>query len=162
MEIWKTIKRYKDYQVSDLGNVKSFKRCNVIYVKKELSKKGYYRVALFKDGVRKYFSVNRLVAEAFIPNLENKPQVNHINGIKTDDNVKNLEWCTQSENMKHAYKNGLNFANSGSKCNLSKLTEKEVKEIRQIGNSMYRKEVAKIYGVNRLTIGHIVNNKSWK
>ena len=162
MENWKEVKGFEDYQVSNLGNVKSLKRGKIILIKKETCVKGYYRVALFKDGVRKYFSLSRLVAEVFIPNLENKPQVNHINGIKTDNRLENLEWNTQSENMKHAYKNGLNFAHKGSKCNLSKLTDKEVEEIRKIGNSMYRKEVAKIYGISRITVGDIVNNKTWK
>lgn len=64
---------------------------------------GYYQVGLRKDGKRYFIGVHRLVAQAFIPNPENKSCINHINGIRTDNRVENLEWCTYSENMKHSY-----------------------------------------------------------
>lgn len=70
-------------------------------------RRGYLQVLLYEEGKPHPKKVHRLVAEAFIPNLDNKPQVNHINGDKTDNRVKNLEWCTNSENQLHAYKNGL-------------------------------------------------------
>src|SRR5699024_1348986 len=73
--------------------------------------------SLYKDKIPKYFPVHRLVAMAFIPNPDNKPQVNHINGNKKDNCVKNLEWCTSSENNLHAYKTGIN---KGSKPWLGK------------------------------------------
>ena len=77
----------------------------------------YLRVSLYKQKKPKYFPVHRLVAMAFIPNPENKPQVNHINGNKKDNRVENLEWCTSSENNLHAYKSGIN---KGSKPLLGK------------------------------------------
>jgi hypothetical protein len=64
-------------------------------------------VDLCKNGKKKTFLVHRLVATAFIPNPDNKPYINHINGNKTDNRLENLEWCTQSENMKHSYRTGL-------------------------------------------------------
>lgn len=74
---------------------------------------GYLRVLLVIKKKRHYKSVHRLVAQTFIPNPENKPQVNHINGIKTDNRVENLEWCTISENILHSFRTGLNKADKG-------------------------------------------------
>lgn len=108
-EIWKDIKGYKGlYEVSNLGRVRSVdritrhgrKRKSQIR-KPELSNVGYQRIWLCKDGKETRFAVHRLVAQTFIPNTENKPVVNHINEIKTDNRVENLEWVTHSENLNH-------------------------------------------------------------
>ena len=101
-EIWKDIKDYEGlYQVSNLGNVK---RNNHILYK---TKRTYYGVILSKNNIKKYKNIHRLVAETFIPNPDNKPQVNHIDGNKLNNNKNNLEWVTISENGKHAYRIGL-------------------------------------------------------
>ena len=110
MENWKDIKGYEGfYQVSDLGRVKSLERdvyCQngiVRHIEEKilvpnLNNKGYQYVGLSKNGKRKGMLVHRLVALAFIPNLENKSQINHKNEIKNDNVVENLEWCTASYN----------------------------------------------------------------
>lgn len=102
MENWKQVPilEYKDlYEISNRGRVYSVrnKRC----LQPKLSKTGYYRVSLSSHGIVKIVSIHRLVALAFIPNPENKPTVNHINEIKTDNRVENLEWATVAEQNVH-------------------------------------------------------------
>ena len=104
-EIWKDIEWYRwDYQISNLWWVKSLKfwKCKILKYWK--SNSGYLYVILVLWWKKNKYRVNRLVALAFIPNPDNKSQVNHINGIKNDNRVVNLEWVTASENMKHAYR----------------------------------------------------------
>src|SRR5690349_9031584 len=106
-EIWKDIPGYEDlYQVSNIGRVKSFKRGKEAVRVLSLKKSGYLYVCLC-NSINKHLRVNRLVALAFIPNPENKSDVNHKNGIKSDNRVENLEWNTPSENRQHAYRAGL-------------------------------------------------------
>jgi hypothetical protein len=103
-EEWKPIENYEDlYWVSNFGNVKSKRKDKKLSINLD----GYYVVNLCKNGKIKTFTVHRLVAQAFVPNPKNKPFVNHIDGDKLNNYYKNLEWCTQSENMKHASMLGL-------------------------------------------------------
>lgn len=109
-EMWLPVPAYEGlYEVSNLGRVRSLPRfgTNGKCVSVDLCR-GYQRVNLWKNGVLTHKLVHRLVAEAFIPNPENKSQVNHIDGNKRNNNVCNLEWVTASENQIHARMNGLN------------------------------------------------------
>lgn len=113
-EKWRDIPKFEGmYQASNYGRIKSLKRAKRKIMKQEVSNFGYLRIHLF--GHPKFF-VHRLIAQAFIPNPNNKPFINHKNGIKTDNRTENLEWCTQSENRIHAFKTGLakpNYAMKG-------------------------------------------------
>ena len=96
------------YMVNDNGDILKLCNCKKPYfLTPQKTQKGYLRVNIRDKGKIYCFRVHRLVAEAFIPNLDNKPQVNHKNGIKTDNRVKNLEWVSDEENKQHAIKHNL-------------------------------------------------------
>lgn len=101
---FKQIKDFPNYFISKCGKVLSTKNRKKIILKTGITKDGYLYVNLCKNKKVKLYTIHRLVAETFIINQENKSQVNHKNGIKTNNNVKNLEWCTQSENTKHSFR----------------------------------------------------------
>ena len=114
-EEWKEISGYEGYfEVSNYGNFRSkdryikYKTNGIrLYHGKDLKveecEDGYKRIVLMKDAIKHRYMCHRLVAKEFIPNLENKPYINHINGDRGDNRVENLEWCTKSENEKHSF-----------------------------------------------------------
>ena len=117
-ENWRPIKGYEGfYDISSFGRVKSIERkvsnghglvlLHERFLKPNILAKGYFQVTLYNGKTRKCFQVHRLVAEAFIPNDNNYPQINHKNGNKQDNRVENLEWCDNSMNQLHAWQMGL-------------------------------------------------------
>lgn len=157
------IQGYENYEIDELGQIWSLpkKTRKGIRMIKPLKhpKTGYMYVDLCMDGKIKKFTVHRLVALNLIPNPENKEQVNHINGDKTDNRVENLEWVTRSENQKHSILKGLRTA-KGVKNSQSKLSEKDVLLIR---NSKEKGSVlAKKLNISQSTICDIQKNRSWK
>ena len=175
MEEWRKVEKNDWYEVSNLGNVRSVDRkmwCvpNNSYslIKSKLlvpstnNSKGYERVQLCKNGKKTTESVHRLVALAFIPNPENKPQVNHIDGIKTNNNVENLEWCTNQENREHKIRVlGPWEPVRGSKNHMSKLKEEDVFNIVKLLKTKTATDIAKLYNVAQTTITEIIARRSW-
>lgn len=171
-EIWKDIEGYEGlYQVSNLGRVKRMRFINKnTNIEKEriksqkIRKDGYLEVALYKNGKGKYIQVHRLVAKSFIPNPKKLPQVNHRNGIKTDNRVENLEWVTPKENIVHAISTGLRkqFKTSnhnGENNPNSKLSKNEVLDI--INNKSNGLNIKNVYEKYKTKISYSGLEQIW-
>lgn len=133
-------------------------------LKQQKSRYGYMECELygFTLDTKKTKRVHRMVAEVFIPNPNNHPQVNHINGVKSDNSVENLEWCTASYNTKHAHDTGLASNYVGEKSVLSKLTEWEVHFIRYWFCKRYSvTSISKVFPCGSGNIYDIMRGKSW-
>jgi hypothetical protein len=159
-EIWKDVVGYEGiYSVSNLGRVRrellrTTGKPGKIMIP-YIDHKGYERLQLTANGVRRKFFIHRLVATAFIPNPGNKPQVNHIDGIPLNNKLSNLEWNTASENQQHAHRIGLH---KGFHTKIRKLTPEDVLKIRSYGASgVKHTDIAKVFMVNQSTISRIIN-----
>jgi hypothetical protein len=171
METWKTIPGFSRYEASTLGRLRSnnYKRTGKTKVlKPALCLDGYMKTML-QDDNKKYrsWTVHKFVTLAFYGEKGEGIEVNHKNGNKTDNRIENLEYCTRSHNMKHACRTGLMKPKRGSKNGHSKLTEKQVIEIRkhakEKGRRYGRDKLAEKYGVSSAHIKDIVNRRrnSW-
>ena len=165
MEIWKKINGFENYEISNLGGVRSMlKRPNkkgstFRILKPYKTKNGYIAIRLTIDKKAKNLLFHRLIAITFIENTNKKTQVNHKNGIKTDNRVENLEWCTPSENVIHSYE--VLEKNVYSR----KLNYRQVLDIRtELKNYKYGMVslIAKKYNVSKDIIGLIKKNKTYK
>lgn len=125
-----------------------------------IDRKGYYKVGLCKDGKSKMLAVHRLVAMAFHPNPDNKPQVNHKDTNKRNNHKDNLEWATNSQNMQHAHDNGLMNMRIGEKHPKAKLKAEDIPVIRSSTLSDY--ELAKQYGISRSAMREARIGKTWQ
>jgi len=154
-EIWKDIPNYEGmYQVSNLGRVKSLNYNHTGkegVLKPQSNKDGYYQVLLWEGGRRKTNKIHRLVMLAFLG--ESDLHVNHINGIKTDNRLENLEYCTRSENIQHAYDTGLID---------KKLTRACAERIKYGHQGMTQRAIAEIYGIGKSTVCQIRSGKLWQ
>lgn len=123
----------------------------------------YHTVRLFVKGKRYNVLLHRLVAGAFIPNPENKPEVNHKDGIKSHNYVNNLEWVTPSENILHAYRNGFKHQNTGEKNHNTKIKQKDAELICKLleENKLSMREIAEIIGCNKTIVKNIIAKKAW-
>lgn len=171
--IYKAIEDFERlYEINSAGIIQSLDRVVIDKrwgtkklkggIKKSIKNKyGYLRVNLHKGGKPHFFNVHRLVALAFIPNPDNKPMVNHKDGNKINNDVSNLEWCTALENSKHATATGLHNVR-GENNVTSKLTEKQVYEIRQLlSQKVPQIKLAEKYGVKQAHISSIKLYKTW-
>lgn len=170
-EIWKPIHGYDGiYEISNFGKVKRVARLLVNknghsrrIEEKQVAicvhKQGHHVVRLWKENKTRLFTLYRLMAIAFIPNPENKREVNHINGDRKSYPVlSNLEWVTASENMKHAYKNGLSKGNfkAGFEHQLCKMSFDKIQDLISLRNSgMKFKDIALHFGITHEHAGKL-------
>jgi hypothetical protein len=167
-EKWLPISGFDNYVISNFGRVKIFERIVGGRFGKVVRKErfvrqsescGYLICRLGNEEGYKMFKVHRLVALHFIVNPKNKPFVNHLDCNKKNNNVKNLEWCTNQENVDHAREHGR--LKVGEEVVSSKLTPKQVMHIRNNLNNLTLKQVAKLYGVSFQAISLIRRGDSW-
>lgn len=162
MEVWKKIKEFPNYSASSLGKIRNDKSG---HIKAHCSDgRGYRLVFLYSNKIGKTVRVHILIAKTFIPNPENKEYINHKDGIKDNNVVSNLEWVTPKENSDHATSLGLQNIRKGSDHGMSKLTEIEVKEIRELKQStnISIDELAAKYGLKKRSIYSILSRETWK
>ena len=169
MEIWKEIKDYPNYMVSNLGRVKSLgrwvykeyrgKRWQIEKIlKPSVDKDGYLFVCLWKNGKLKYFRIHRLVAQAFIQNPNNLPQVNHKNEMKVDNRVENLEYCDAKYNINYGTRNE-RIAEKTTNGKLSKQVLQMDKTNKIIAEYPSLREVQRQLGINNAHISQCCNGK---
>lgn len=157
--IVKEIKNYEGfYTISNRGVIHSLHTGKII--KQHLNRYGYYQVRLYKNKKPKNFTVHRLVAETFIPNIHNVETVNHIDGNKTNNKVENLEWCSFSENFNKAYNAGL--VPKGKYNGNAIFNDEQIRFIREAYKSGYSaRRLARVFNTAHDVIADIISRKSY-
>lgn len=160
VEIWKDIPNYEgSYQVSSLGRVKSLQNNKPRFLKPRNNGNGYYYVCLYKYNKQFQVSVHRLVLSIF--SGDSILEVNHINGIKSDNRLENLEYVTPKENMSHAVKNNLHNA-KGDNHGRSKINLETAKEIKYNCKGLSQREIARKYSISQQQVSRIRLGLTWK
>ena len=168
-EIWKPVEGWSHYAVSNNGRVRSLEHFDKDGKLREgriltpvIQSHGYASVTFTEEGKKKRnVSVHRLVAEAFIPNPENKPQVNHRNGVRADNRAVNLEWTTTSENIKHSYDELGKKPNRYYGPNPNrKMTAEQIVAIRS--DNRRQVDIAAEYGIDQTTVSDIKRRKIYR
>ena len=168
MEQWKPVVGYEEtYEVSDRGRVKRIKDSENTYAGRILKliqeSRGYLYVNLCQNGQRARWLVHRLVAFAFIPVVDGKPHINHKDGIKTNNKVSNLEWCTPAENVDHMCRTGLrkNYAKADNHYR-AKFSSEIVLEIRKLRSEGWKQqELADRFDTTQPQISAILSRTNW-
>ena len=160
-EEWRDVDGYEGYQVSNFGRVKSFKRYSQGRISKPIvTRTGYLYVSLSKGKNGHPVRLHRIVAKAFLPNPDDKPQINHRDGCKLNNHVDNLEWVTQGENMQHASILGLRPA--GENHVRAKFSKSDIIYIRENPNTLTQESLATKFGVAQPVISAIQLGKTYK
>jgi hypothetical protein len=171
-KVWEDIEGFVGYyQISNHAEIRSLDRWvatkpssnNKRFIKGQVMKScinNYRVIRLSKDGISKHFLLHRLLALAFIPNPNNYPCVNHIDGNKLNNDLNNLEWCTYSYNSTHSYIIGKQNK-KGENHHFAKLTEKDVREIRYMDGTLTRWFMSKLYNISIHTIRDICIGRRW-
>ena len=168
MEEWRIVNGFENYEISNIGRLKvnlkyrKYRDYNSKILNPSKDRDGYYRSCLSTNGKSKNKIIHRLVAENFLINENNYPVVNHKNGIKDDNRVENLEWCTIRENNIHALKTGLKIPPCKEKHHMAKLKEQDVIDIRENKNNLYQWQLALTYNVSQGQISRISTKKRWR
>lgn len=165
--VWKPVVGFEGcYEVSNTGHIKSLPRKGAKggIRKTTFDMFGYERIVISRDDKILCRNVHRLVAMAFIPNPLNKPCINHIDGVKGNNVVENLEWCTYKENNIHAIANGfVKNPARGERIGRAKLKEQDVRDIKLfLSKGIKRTDIARVYPVGRTSIDAIANGLKWR
>lgn len=165
-EEWRPVRGYEGlYEVSNIGRIKSLR--NNIVLKQLDSGNGYFKVLFSKCGKVRSFWVHRLVASAFVPNPNDLPVVDHLDGNKRNNNAENLDWCTSGDNSRRAWNNGLIPplpVMYGEQHPNHVLTREKASDIRRLyaTGEYTQRQLGSVFGVSQATIKSILKNRTWR
>jgi hypothetical protein len=159
MKTYNPIPSHPNYEISVKGTIRKIQTKAI--KSQYIGSTGYYMVTFVYNRKSKPARVHRLIAEVYIPNPNKLPEINHKNGIKTDNRLRNMEWCTRLDNARHAFKTGL-INNTGERNGKSKLKLAEVRQIKRLlKTGLSQEKIAAMFPVTRSTILGIKLGRLW-